>query len=211
MTVVGIVRDVKDRLTSVAPRPMMFTTTSIGKHNDMNILVRTTDDPLALVSAIRHAVKDLDQRLPVENVQTLTQVLDQSLSPERFRTYLLASFAVVALLLSVLGIGGLLLYSTAQRAQEFGVRIALGAVRRDLLLLVLRQSLRLSITGIAIGLGVSLLVTRALSALLYDTSQYDIATFVGVPVVLALVALGASAFPAWKAVHTDPIAALKAE
>jgi putative ABC transport system permease protein len=117
----------------------------------------------------------------------------------------------VALLLAILGIGGLLLYSTAQRAQEFGVRIALGADRRDLLLLVLRQSLRLSATGIAIGLVASVLVTRTLSALLYDTSQYDIGTFVGVPVVLALVALGASAFPAWKAVHTDPITALKAE
>jgi putative ABC transport system permease protein len=173
--------------------------------------VRTTGEPLAQVNAIRHAVHRLDPRLPVEHAQTLDQILDQSLSAERFRTFLLAAFAAVALLLAILGIGGLLSYSTAQRAQEFGVRIALGAESRDLVLLIFGQSLRLSVIGITVGLVASVAATRALSALLYDTSQYDVATFVGVPVLLALVALGASAIPAWRAAHADPIAALKAE
>ena len=111
----------------------------------------------------------------------------------------------------MLGIAGLLAYNTAQRTQEFGVRIALGADRRDLLLLVFKQSLRLSGTGIAIGLAASILVTRGVSALLYDTSRYDVGTFVTVPLILALVALGASTLPAWRAVHMDSLAALKAE
>lgn len=210
MTVVGIVKDVKDRRTSTSPRAMLFTRLEDWV-TDMNVLVRTSGDPLALASVIRHQVNQLDPSLPVEKVQTLDQVLDESLSAERFRTLLLASFAAAALLLAMLGIGGLLAYNTAQRAQEFGVRIALGAERRDLLLLVFKQSLRVSLTGIAIGLIASIFATRLLAALLYDTSRYDATTFVGVPVILALVGLVASALPAWRAIHTDPIAALKAE
>ena len=111
----------------------------------------------------------------------------------------------------MLGIAGLLAYNTAQRTHEFGVRIALGADRRALLLLVLTRCLRLSGTGIAVGLLVSIFATRALASLLYDTSPHDLGTFIAVPSILALVALGASMFPAWRAVHTDPIIALRAE
>src|SRR6185437_3471472 len=107
--------------------------------------------------------------------------LQDSLSAERFRTWLLISFAIAALLLAMLGIAGLLSYNTAQRTQELGVRIALGADRRSPLLMVLMHCLRLSGTGIAVGLLASLFVTRALSALLYDTSPYDLGIFLAVP------------------------------
>src|SRR5258708_5367653 len=111
----------------------------------------------------------------------------------------------------MVGIAVLLAYNTAKRTQEFGVRGALGATRRDLLFLFLTHCLRLSGRGIAVGLRASLVATRALSALLYDTSPYDLGTFIAVPSILALVALGAGIFPAWRAVHTDPVIALRAE
>lgn len=106
--------------------------------NGMNVLVRTWREPPALSKEIRNQVHRLDPSLPAGKIETLDQVLDDSLSPERFRTLLLASFAGAALLLAMLGIAGLLAYNTAQRTQEFGVRIALGADRRELLLLVLK-------------------------------------------------------------------------
>ena len=155
----------------------------------MYLLARTSADPRTLSSAIRTAVHRLDRSLPVENFRTLDEYLGESLAPERFRTLLLASFAAIALILSIVGIAGLLSYSTAQRKQEFGIRLALGATRPDLIGMVFTQSLKLSITGIAIGLLSALLVTRTLSTFLYETSRYDPLTFIGVPVLLALVAL----------------------
>ncbi|HEY3940185.1 MAG TPA: ABC transporter permease [Bryobacteraceae bacterium] len=210
LTVVGVVADVKARLNSDAPRLLLF---MIPRNwvNQMNVLVRTSGDPLLLASAVRREINRLDPSLPVGKVETLDQVLEESLSAERFRTWLLICFAIAALMLATLGIAGLLAYNAAQRTQEFGVRIALGVDRCTLLLLVLRHCLRLSGTGIAVGLLASIFVTRTLASMLYDTSPYDAGTFIAVPSVLALVALGASMFPAWRAVHTDPIIALRAE
>lgn len=210
LTVVGVVGDIKDHLTSNSPRPVVFTMPEDWV-SEMNLVARISGDPLSLASAIRREVKHLDPSLPIEKMETIDQVLDHSLAAERFRTWLLICFASAALLLAMLGIAGVLAYNTAQRAQEFGVRIALGANRRHLLVLVFRHCLRLSGTGIVVGLALSLLVTRALSALLYDTSPLDPGTFVAVPSILAIVALGAAMFPAWRAVHTDPITTLRAE
>jgi len=210
LTVVGIVADVKARLNSDSPRLLLFTTWQ-DWFNQIYVVVRTSGDPLLLTDAIRREINRLDPSLPVGKIETLDHVLEQSLSAERFRTWLLICFATAALLLATLGIAGLLAYNTAQRTQEFGVRIALGADRRALLLLVFRDCLRLSGTGIAVGLLASIFVTRAIGALLYETSPHDLGTFIAVPSILALVALGASMFPAWRAIHTDPIIALRAE
>ena len=210
LAVVGVVADVKARLNSDAPRSLLFLTWPEWV-NQMNVLVRTSGDPLLLANAIRREINRLDPSLPVGSSETVDQALGKSLSAERLRTWLLICFAIAALLLAMLGIAGLLAYNTAQRTHEFGVRTALGADRRALFLLVLTHSLRLSGTGIAIGLLVSVFATRALTSLLYDTSAHDLRTFVAVPSILALVALGASIFPAWRAIHTDPIIALRAE
>ena len=210
ITVVGVVADIKNQLTSHAPRRLVLTT-SEDWVREMNVLVRASGDARFLMGAIRSQVKQLDSSLPLEKIETVDQVLSKSLSAERFRTWLLASFAAIALLLATLGIAGLLAYNTSQRKQEFGVRIALGAERRDLLALVLKHGLRLCGAGIAVGTLASLVVIRALSALLYDTSPYDLPTFVAVPSILVLVALAASLFPAWRAARTDPMSALKAE
>ncbi|HSU58745.1 MAG TPA: ABC transporter permease [Bryobacteraceae bacterium] len=210
LTVVGIVADVKARLTSNAPRLLLFTTPDDWV-NQMNVIVRTAGNPLSLASAIRHEIGRIDPSLPAGRIETLDQVLDDSLSSERFRTWLLASFAAAALLLAMLGIAGLLAFNAAQRTQEFGVRIALGATRRDLLTLMFRHCLRLSGVGIGVGLAASIFVTRVLSSLLYDTSPLDPGTFVAVASILMLFALGAAVVPAWRVVHTDPIIALRAE
>jgi predicted permease len=210
VTVVSVVGDIKDRLTSHSPRTLLFTTPEDWVR-EMNVLVRASSDGRFLPSTIRHVVHQIDASLPVGKIETVDQVLNESLSAERFRTWLLTSFAAAALLLAMLGIAGLLTYNTAQRKQEFGVRIALGADRRDLLLLVFRHGLQLSAIGIAVGILGSLLVTRAVSALLDDTSPHELSTFVTVPLILVLVALAATLFPAWRAVRTDPMTALRAE
>jgi predicted permease len=210
LTVIGVVADVKARLTNNSPRMLLFTTEPDWV-NQMDVIVRTEANPLLLASGIRHEIAQIDPSLPVGNIETVNQILDESLSAERFRAWLLISFAVAALLLASLGIAGLLAFNAAQRKQEFGVRIALGATRRDLLMMIFRSSMRLSGLGIGVGLAISIFVTRTLSALLYDTSPLDPGTFVAVASSLLLVALGAAMIPGWRVVHTDPIIALRAE
>jgi predicted permease len=210
MTIVGVIADVKSQLTKNGPRFVIFTTWPDWE-NQGNVLIRTSGDPRTLSRTIRREVNRLDPSLPVGKIVTVDQLLEDSLSAERFRTWLLISFATAALLLATLGIAGLLAYNTAQRTKEFGVRIALGADRRELLSLVLSHCLRLTGTGIAVGLLAALFITRILRALLYDTSPHDVVTFLAVPAILALVALAASLVPAWRAMHTDAIAALRAE
>jgi predicted permease len=210
LTVVGVVVDVKARLSSSAPRLLLFTTAKYGV-DQMTVVVRTFGDPLLLASAIHDEIAGLDPSLPIGKIETLADILEESLSPERFRTWLLVCFAAAALLMATVGIAGLLAYSAAQRTHEFGVRIALGATRRDLIVLVFRNCLRLSGTGIVVGLAVSIVATRAISALLYETSPLDAMTFAAVPLILILVALGAALFPAWRVARTDPITALRAE
>jgi putative ABC transport system permease protein len=210
LTVVGVVSDVKAKLTSNAPRLALFTT-SDNLLDTMDVVVRTSVDPLSLASALRYEVSQLDPHLPAGGIQTVDRILKESLSPERFRTWLLSVFAIAAMLLATLGIAGLLAYNAAQRMQEFGLRAVLGASRRNLIGMVLRDCLRTSGTGIAVGFTLSLAATRVLSALLYDTSPLDPATFLAVPALLLLVAIGAAVFPAWRVIHADPITALRAE
>jgi putative ABC transport system permease protein len=210
LTIVGVVADVKAQLSSDAPRMLLFTTLPDWV-SQMSVVVRTSKDPRSLANTIRFEIGRLDRNLPVERIETVDQVLKESLSAERFRTWLMLCFASAALLLATLGIGGLLAYNTARRTQEFGVRVALGAGRQALLLMVLKYCLCLCGTGIATGLLASIFLTRALSSLLYETSPHDLGTFLAVPVILVLLALGACVFPAWRVVHTDPIVALRTE
>ena len=217
MTVVGVVKDVRDSLASTAPRSLMFLSAVAqeqifhGSVRNRQILVRTSQDPLMLTGTIQRQIRRLDPALPLQQVQTLDQWLGKSLEPERFRTFLLAAFAGTALLLAMLGIGGLLAYNVAQRAQEFGLRMALGASQQDLVSIVVKQGLRLSLLGITVGVAASFFATRAIASLLYDTSQYDLLTFTAVPALLALVGIAASAVPGWRASRVDPMTALKAE
>ncbi len=210
LTVVGVVADVKAKLTSQSPRLAVFTP-SPDWVNTTKVLIRASANPLSLASEIRREVSQIDPNLALGDIKTVDQILDESLSAERFRTWLLASFAIAAMLLATLGIAGLLAYHAAQHMHEFGVRIALGVNRRNLLGLVFLHCLRLSSSGIAIGLIVSLVTTRVLSALLYETSPLDPATFIAVSFTLMLVALGAAMIPAWRVIHVDAATSLRAE
>ncbi len=210
LTVVGVVADVKAQLTSKSPRLVVFTTPPDWM-NAMYVLVRTSGNAPSLATALRRQVTQVDPDLAAGRIETLDDILGQSLSAERFRTWLLTCFAVAATLLAALGIGALLAYTTAQRMWEFGVRVALGAKPGDLLGLVLRHCLRLSGTGITLGLIASVFVARTISALLYDTSPLDPATFAAVSFGLILFALLASVLPIWRVIHMNSVTSLRAE
>jgi putative ABC transport system permease protein len=177
----------------------------------MTILVRTSNDPLALLSTIRNQLQQLDPELPMAAVATMDQLLADSLSRSRFTMLLLGIFAVVALVLAAVGIYGLIAYSVTQRTQELGIRIALGAQRRDVLRLVLVQGTRLTLLGVAIGVLAALTLSRLLGALLFDVSATDPLTFAGVAGLLAVVALLACFIPARRATRVDPTVALRYE
>ena len=175
------------------------------------LLARTRGDATLLGSAIREAVHAVDPGQPVSDLKTLDQRIALSLGPRRSAVTLLTIFAVMALSLSAVGLFGLVRYSVAQRTQEIGVRMALGASRRDVLGMVLREGLRLALAGVAGGLLAAFALTRVLASLLYGVSATDPLTFAGMALLLTLVALLASWIPARRATRVDPLVALRYE
>ena len=141
----------------------------------------------------------------------MEEVIARSVAPRHFRMLLFGLFALLALVLAVIGVYGVMAYSSSQRAREFGVRIALGANRRDILKLVIGQGFEMALVGVGVGIAGALVLTRFLSSLLYGVSPHDPMTFVGVAVLLLTVALAACWIPAMKAMHVDPMVALRYE
>jgi putative ABC transport system permease protein len=183
----------------------------LGLLSSLTLVVRTDVDPTRLIAAVRREIRALDAALPVANVQTLEQHVHKSVAPQRFNTFLLATFALVALILAAIGIYGVMARSVTQRTHEIGVRMALGAQRKDVLRLVVRQGMFLAFSGIAIGMAAALAVTRVLSSFLYNVKPRDPWTFAGVAVLLGLVALLACYLPARRATRVDPVIALRDE
>jgi putative ABC transport system permease protein len=209
--IIGVVGDVHQLGLDTAPEPTVYWPHSELVMSGMTILVRTSNDPLALLSTIRNQLQQLDPELPMAAVATMDQLLADSLSRSRFTMLLLGIFAVVALVLAAVGIYGLIAYSVTQRTQELGIRIALGAQRRDVLRLVLVQGTRLTLLGVAIGVLAALTLSRLLGALLFGVSATDPLTFAGVAGLLAVVALLACFIPARRATRVDPTVALRYE
>lgn len=164
----------------------------------------------ALVPAMREAVRGFDPQLPLK-FRTLDQVFSSSLDRRRFSLVIFAVFGVAALLLAAMGIYGVTSYAVAQRTQEIGIRMALGAQMKDVLRLVLRDAMSLVLVGAAIGVAGAYAATRVMSSLLFDVTPTDLVTFVAVPILLFLVALGASLIPARRATKVDPLIALRYE
>jgi putative ABC transport system permease protein len=149
--------------------------------------------------------------LPVAKAQTVTEIVGESVKPQRFSMTLVALFAGVALVLAAIGIYGVLANVVAQQTHEIGVRVALGATRSDVLWMVLRRALILMGTGVAIGFAGALALTRVMTGLLYEIRPTDAATFFGAALVLATLALVGSLVPAWRATRVDPLVALRVE
>jgi putative ABC transport system permease protein len=158
---------------------------------------------------VRGEVQQLDRNLPLTGVFTLTEIFDQALWAPRMAASLLLVFAALSLVLSVIGIYGVMAYAVSQRTRELGIRMALGASRTDVLRLVVAQGLRLTLMGVALGLVASFAVTRLVTSLLYSVSPTDVVTFTVVPLVLAVAALAASYLPALRATRIDPMTALR--
>jgi putative ABC transport system permease protein len=211
-TVVGVVRDFRHyRLPEPMGPAAYFSYATLPSWNQTVVLRTTRDDPASFVPAIRAAVHEIDPNIAIYQVQTFEDVVSRSLWRQRLQGNVLGIFAVLALALACIGLYGVISYAVAQRTRELGVRLALGATRRDVLVLVFGQSGRLVITGIAVGLLGAWFAVRMLESLLYGVEATDLATFATVPLLLAAVALLAAVIPARRASKVDPIIAMRAE
>jgi predicted permease len=207
--VVGIVGDVRQLGLGSDAKPEMYVPFTQFPRANMTLVVQTAGDPANVTSAVRGEVRAIDGDLPVYNARTMEQVLSQSVARQRLNMLLLGIFASVALALAAIGIYGVMSYTTAQRMHEFGIRTALGARPKDLLRLVLGQGMILALIGVGIGLVAAFVITRIMSSLLYNVSATDPVTFLGIAVLLLLVALAACLVPARKATRVDPMIALR--
>src|SRR5216117_613702 len=175
------------------------------------VVVRTASDPVALAAAVTEVIHKADPNLPVTHVTTMDELLTDSISPRRFSAMLVGIFAMLAVVLAAVGIYGVMSYTVSQRTQEIGVRLALGAQTADVRGMILAQTIKLTVLGVAIGLAGAFAVARFLTSLLFGVGTHDPVTFLGVASLLVAVALAASYLPARRAMRVDPIVALRYE
>lgn len=209
--IVGVVRDVKSAGLQAETEPTYYLPATQAPLQDMSLLVRTTTDPTAIVSSLRKTVWSIDPNQPIANVNTLEQIVSDSISQPRLNMTLMALFGALALILAAVGIYGLLSYTVTQRTREMGIRLALGAQVGDVLRLVLKQGMVLALVGQAIGLAGALALTRLIRALLFGVTPTDVTIFAAVVAVLTTIALLACYLPARRATKVDPLKALRYE
>ncbi|MFZ0641180.1 MAG: ABC transporter permease [Candidatus Acidiferrales bacterium] len=207
-TIVGVVSDAKYQDLRSAIDPTMYVPSSGG---GTSFELRTRTNPTAMTAAIRSVVSQMDSNLPIFEVHTQTELIDQLLFQERMIAQLSGFFGVLALVLACIGLYGLLSYEVSRRTREIGIRMALGAQQRDVLRLVVGQGIALAIVGAAVGIGVALGVTRYLKSMLYNVHASDPATIISVAILLTLIALAACYIPARRATRVDPMVALRYE
>jgi len=211
LTVVGVVGDVRQYGLDQEQKTQYYRPERQLALHPMSLVLRAQGDPEALSAALRRAVQSIDPDQPIYNIRSMDSLLATTLAPRRVSLLLLATFAVTALLLAGVGIYGVLAYSVTRRTHEIGIRMALGARRADVLVMVLRQGLRLVLAGAALGVAAAFGLTRLMSSLLFGVSPTDPATLGAVCVVLVGVALLACLVPARRASGVDPMIALRCE
>jgi putative ABC transport system permease protein len=207
--IVGIVGDIRHSALGKEPEPEIYMPYPHDPFMFLRIAVRSNAEPEALAGAMRAAVWAVDPDQPVSRVRTMDEVVSSSVAAARFNTVMIGTFAVLALVLAAVGLYGVIAYSVTLRRHEFGVRLALGADRRHVLSLVLRQGFVLAVWGLVLGFGLALALTRTIEAQLYETTRTDAATFGTVACVLLVITLLASCAPARRAMAVDPIKALR--
>jgi putative ABC transport system permease protein len=210
-TIVGVVGHIRHDGLDVDPRPQVYWPLKQRGQDRIALVVRTKQDPTTMVTAITAAIREVDPDQPVYDVRTMTEVVAQSLSYRWLNMMLLTLFAAASLVLATIGIYGVIAYTAGQRQREFGVRIALGAERRDIVRMVVSQGARLAAIGGIIGVAGALLVARVLEGLLYEVGTRDALSFAGATTILLVVAIIASYVPARRASRSDPIQALRGE
>ena len=209
--VVGVISSVKYYGLKAEPRAEVFIPHAQNAYLPMNLVVRTTSDPNRLVESVKAQVREMDPTQPVSNMRTMDTLISRSVATDRFSMWLLGLLASLALALAATGLFSLLSYLVSQRTHEIGVRMALGAQRRDIFQLVLGQGAVLLAAGLGIGLVISFICTRLFSSLLFGVSATDPLTFMITPALLSLAALFACYLPARRATKVDPLVALRSE
>jgi predicted permease len=208
--IIAVVGDVKQgSLTRKDIRPTYYLPLAQCGVTAATLVLRTGGDPTALTTPLRTLIASINHDIPLYHIHTLDDLLSNSASAPRFTTLLLSSFAVMALLLSAIGLYAVLSYMVAQRTNEMGLRMALGARRGDVLALILRRGLTLSATGLVIGLVASAVLTRFLSSQIYGVHAFDPVTYISVTGLIMAISLLASAAPAWRAARVDPMKTLR--
>jgi len=209
--IIGVAADGKYNSLGEAPQPAFYRPLLRDYSTNVTLVARVQGDPRAVLMALRREVQTLDPSLPLYNVETLTEHMSVPLFPARMAAIVLGSFGVLALVLAAIGIYGVMSYVVAGRTREIGVRMALGAERRDVLRLIVGQGMTLALIGLGIGLVIAFAAARLLTSLLYGVSPADPATFAGIALLLASVALVACYIPAQRATKVDPMVALRYE
>ncbi len=207
--IIGVAADLKNSGLAVDAQPQLYLPFRQLPWGNMNLLVRTNVEPHSMISAIRGQISAVDPDQPVTGVQTIDELLDGSRAQPRFTMFLLGIFSATALALAMIGIYGVLAYSVAQRRQELGIRLALGADRPDIMRMVVRHGLELTLGGISIGIIAAWAATRLIGSLLYKVGARDLMTFALTPLVFLAIALLASYLPARRATQVDPTEAMR--
>jgi putative ABC transport system permease protein len=210
-TIVGVIADARTESLADAGIPQMYLDIYQRPFKFLAFYLRGQVDPATISAQVRTQVQAVDPELPVFHAETLDDVLSSSLSVRRFSMEMVALFAGTALLLAGLGIYGTISFLVNEQSREIAIRLALGAQRRNILRMVLRQGLTLAAAGASVGLVGALIVSRLMAGLLYGVSPYDLSTFAGVTAVLTAVAIAASYVPALRAMRLDPITTLHSE
>ncbi|HEX6904341.1 MAG TPA: ABC transporter permease [Thermoanaerobaculia bacterium] len=209
-TVVGVTGHVRQNGLASSQGDQLYVPIAQYPSRMLTLVVRPASDAGDLVSPVRQSISELDRNLPVV-FRTIEEVIEDSLTQRRFNTLLFLAFGAMALVLTLIGIYGVMAYSVAQRTRDMGIRMALGAQRGDVLRLIVGQGARLALLGLALGVAAAWGMTRLMLSLLYDVAATDLVTFVGVSLLLGVLALAASYFPARRAAKVDPVVALRYE